>query len=112
MYHRSHYHSTTHEALGIYQGTAKLRFGVSDKEPTEGAVELDVSPGDVVVIPAGVSHRCVEEEGGFSMVGAYPRGAKQWDMNYGGEKVDVEQGVPEKDPVLGDSEQGLKGLWK
>lgn len=67
--------------------------------------------GDVVIIPAGVAHRCVEEKGGFMMVGAYPRGAPQWDMNYGGEGKKIDRTVP-MDPVQGNKEDGLVGLWK
>ena len=122
MYKRSHYHSTTHEALGVFKGSARLRFGVSDKEVSEGlesnadadlqAMETDVSAGDVLVIPSGVAHRCVEEKNGFQMVGAYPEGAKQWDMKYGGEIGKTDTSIPEFDPFLGNDEQGLKGLWK
>lgn len=112
IYHKSHYHSNTHETCGIFRGSAKLLVGVADdaSERTEGT-ELEVQAGDVVVIPAGVAHRCLEEKGGFMMVGAYPQGAPQWDMNYGGEGKNIETAVP-MDPVLGDSTDGLKGLWK
>lgn len=116
MYHQSHYHSTTHEALGVFSGSARIRFGISDKETSDNSgVEEDVKSGDVIVIPAGVAHRCVKEEDGFTMVGAYPKGAKQWDMNYGGENPGgggVEQGVPMADPVLGKDGNGLLGIWK
>lgn len=114
MYKQAHFHTTAHEVLGIYRGSARVRFGVSDNEAIEGsgAVELDVSAGDVIVIPAGVAHRCVEDRDGFTMVGAYPKGAKQWDMNYGGEEKDVSAALPEMDPVLGADTEGLTGLWK
>lgn len=114
MYHQSHYHSTTHEALGVYKGKAQLQFGMSDQDTEEERakrVVLDVSEGDVIVIPSGVAHRCLTEEGGFSMVGSYPSGAKQWDMNYGGEDKQVEMSVPEMDPVCGKDKEGLTGLW-
>ena len=36
--------------------------------------------GDVIVMPAGVSHKRLEDlEGGFQMVGSYPVGSN-WDM--------------------------------
>lgn len=64
--------------------------------------------GDVVVVPAGVGHRLLEDlEGGFEMVGSYPTG-KNWDMCYGKEgeegKVDgiKKLGWFERDPVYGD----------
>ncbi|KAJ4350825.1 hypothetical protein N0V95_004378 [Ascochyta clinopodiicola] len=53
--------------------------------------------------------------GEFMMMGAYPRG-REWDFKIGGEHEgrfrdvwDVE--VPERDPVLGVSLEGLRGLW-
>ena len=44
-----------------------------------------VRKGDVMVVPAGVAHRLLEDhDGDFSMVGSYPKG-KRWDMCYGRE---------------------------
>ncbi|KAM3423624.1 hypothetical protein BST61_g1047 [Cercospora zeina] len=105
MYSTSHFHSTTHEVLCISHGKAKLCFGHEDNVER---VEEVVEKGDVVVVPAGVAHRLWEDlEGGFGMVGSYPR-ACQWDMCYGreGEEGKVE-GIKElgwfvKDPVYGD----------
>ncbi|KAJ4991218.1 FAD-dependent pyridine nucleotide-disulfide oxidoreductase [Stagonosporopsis vannaccii] len=55
-------------------------------------------------------------EGEFMMMGAYPRG-EEWDFRIGGEHEGrfgevwgVE--VPERDPVLGTSGEGLVGLWR
>jgi uncharacterized protein YjlB len=43
-----------------------------------------VEAGDVMIVPAGVAHRLLEDQrGGFTMVGSYPKG-KNWDMCYGG----------------------------
>jgi len=115
MYRRSHYHSTTHEALCVFQGSARVRFGAADAdiggELMVDAVDVDIKAGDAIVIPAGVAHGCVEEKGGFKMVGAYPAGAKQWDLNYGGESVDVVEDLPASDPVVGKDDSGLCGLW-
>ena len=47
VYDFPHYHSTAHELLGVFQGRAKLQLG-----HTAGTT-LDVSAGDVIVIPAG-----------------------------------------------------------
>src|SRR3569833_1775890 len=41
-----HYHSQIHEALGIAQGQARVRFG------GDGGEVLDVSAGDIAVLPA------------------------------------------------------------
>src|SRR5262245_18872215 len=50
IYAYHHFHSTAHEVLGIAAGTAKVRFG------GEAGAVVEVRAGDVVVIPAGVSH--------------------------------------------------------
>ena len=84
-YTTTHYHSTTYELLCIYNGKARLCFG---GEENPDRIELLVNEGDVILIPAGVAHRLLEDlNGGFEMVGSYPVG-KQWDMCYGrqGEK--------------------------
>lgn len=80
MYNVSHFHSTSHEVLCIVSGRAKLCFG---GEENPGRVETVVGQGVVVVVPAGVAHRLLEElEKDFLMVGSYPIG-KDWDMCYG-----------------------------
>lgn len=68
-----------------------------------------VERGDVLVVPAGVGHRLLEEvEGPFEMVGAYPRGGRTWDMCYGKEEErEKVEGIRklgwfERDPVYGD----------
>ena len=106
MYSFDHFHSTSHEVLGIAAGKAKLSFGHL-KNPKR--VEEVVQKGDVIIMPAGVSHRILEDvDGGFSMVGCYPTGCN-WDMCYGksGEekKIDRIKDVAwfKRDPVYGDS---------
>ena len=111
MYSTSHFHSTSHEVLGIASGSANLCFGNEDNPKR---VETVVKRGDVVVIPAGVSHRLLEDlEGGFSMVGSYPKGAN-WDMCYGreGEEEKIE-GIKKvewfkRDPVYDDNGPALE----
>ena len=51
-------------------GSAQVRFGGEDGEL------VGVTAGDVVVIPAGVAHACIEASDDFSVVGAYPDGAR------------------------------------
>ena len=63
-----HFHSTAHEALGVYRGTATARFG------GKGGIDLKVSAGDVVIIPAGVGHKAIEASADLGIVGAYPAG--------------------------------------
>jgi len=110
VYDVHHYHSTAHEVLGVYSGSARVQFG------GESGTVCEVFAGDVVVIPAGVSHRRVSSNGDFRVVGAYPRG-QRWDMNYGneGERPQTDKNIasvpnPDADPVYG--EKGpLKELW-
>ena len=130
MYHEAHYHSTTHEGLGVFRGSARLRFGVSDDDNPNDAIELNVKVGDVIVIPAGVVHCAVQESGGFCMVGSYPevsagsafklngQGAARWDTCYSDdinvrahqEKI-AEIATPDMDPI-GGKDGPLKVYWK
>ena len=68
IYPFHHFHSTAHEALGVYRGTATARFG------GEGGIDMTVSAGDVVIIPAGVGHKAIEASADLGIVGAYPAG--------------------------------------
>lgn len=114
MYSTTHFHSTTHEVLGAVKGAARLCFG---GEENPGRVEEEVTKGDVIVVPAGVGHRLLEdvsEDGeGFEMVGSYPPGC-EWDMCYGrkGEEEKVKKIGDldwfKRDPVYGDDGPVLK----
>lgn len=80
-------------------------------------VEVELNTGDVVIVPAGVCHRMVEEtRRPFMMVGSYPEGC-EWDMCYGtqGEegKVDRIRGLVwlKADPIYGDGGPAV-GVWK
>ncbi|KAL7795895.1 RmlC-like cupin domain-containing protein [Trichoderma ceciliae] len=78
-------------------------------EHNPGRVEPVVKRGDVIVVPAGVSHRLLQDiDGGhFLMVGSYPNG-KDWDMCYGNEhdesKINNIRRLSwfDKDPIYGD----------
>ena len=105
-----HYHSNTHEVLGIYSGKALLQLGGDNGE------KVEVSAGDVIVIPAGVAHKNLTSEN-FGVVGAYPDG-KEHDMNTGKEderpqtdKNIAAVPIPDADPVRG-SGKGLCEIWK
>ncbi|MEF8793868.1 hypothetical protein [Thiohalorhabdus sp.] len=95
-----HYHSTAHEVLGAFSGSARLQFG------GPAGVEVAAEAGDAIVIPAGVAHKCLSAQG-FRVVGAYPRG-QDFDMNRGepGERPAADHHIaavplPDADPVLG-----------
>ena len=96
-----HYHSTAHEALLVYGGSAKVQLG------GEGGVTETINAGDVISIPAGVGHRNLGSTSDFHVVGAYPPD-QNVDMKYGrpGERPGADQniarlGMPATDPVFG-----------
>lgn len=75
VYKRPHYHSTTHEALVVYKGSATLRLGGH----RVGKI-VKVGRGDSIVIPAGVAHQAIKRSKDFQVFGFYPVGAKPWDL--------------------------------
>ena len=77
-------------------------------EGNNARVEAEVEKGDVIIVPAGVGHRLLDDYGsGFEMVGSYPKG-KRWDMCYGKkeEEAKIEAiaslGWFERDPLYGE----------
>lgn len=101
IYTYHHYHSTAHEVLGVYEGSATVQFGGAG-----GLVET-LRPGDVVLIPAGVAHKNLKATDNFGVVGAYPEG-QEWDLCYGkpGERPGADRNIaqvplPMSDPVCG-----------
>ncbi|QGY46021.1 hypothetical protein GM418_20810 [Maribellus comscasis] len=101
IYNFQHYHSTAHEALGVYGGWAEVQLGGS------GSEIVRIEKGDLVVLPVGTAHKRIDSGDGFAVVGAYPDG-QQWDMNYGkAEEVQPAKEniskvkLPENDPVFG-----------
>lgn len=66
IYDYLHYHSRIHEVLGVARGSAKVRFGGN-----KGRV-LQIKAGDVVILPAGTGHQCLQASRQFMVVGAYP----------------------------------------
>ena len=109
IYSFHHYHSTSHEVLGVYQGAARLHLG------GEQGQKVDVQAGDILVIPAGVGHKNLESTN-LGVVGAYP-GGRSWDLNRGeaGERPRADQNIaalplPATDPLQGHS-GGVTTLW-
>ena len=111
IYNFHHYHSTTHEVLGVFSGSARLQLG------GEQGREIRVEAGDVMVIPAGVGHKNLESSEDFGVVGAYPEG-REWDL-LKGEANDRPKAdhsiaalpIPDLDPLFG-KEGGLIETWK
>jgi uncharacterized protein YjlB len=106
-----HYHSNTHEVLGIITGSVVLQLG------GELGQKLELQKGDVVVLPAGTAHKRLSASFGFQVVGAYPNGM-DYNMNTG--KADErakaleaipQVPIPETDPVYGKDGPLIK-LWR
>jgi uncharacterized protein YjlB len=111
VYSFPHYHSTSHEVLGIYCGTATLRLG------GDHGKNVEVHSGDVIVIPPGVAHQNIGASNDFGVVGAYP-GGRDWDLLRGlpGERPKADQNIaavpiPDNDPIYG-AEGPLRQIWK
>lgn len=68
IYDFPHYHSTSHEVIGVFSGSARVRFG------DEVGIDVELREGDAVFIPAGVSHQRIASSADFCGVGAYPSG--------------------------------------
>ncbi|GAA5890770.1 hypothetical protein JCM5296_004836 [Sporobolomyces johnsonii] len=111
MYPTTHFHSTSHEVLCVSSGRAELSFGGDDNP---GRVRVVAGKGDVIVVPAGVGHRLVEdlEDQTFEMVGSYPPGCS-WDMCYGREgEGDKSEAIKKlewfkRDPIYGEEGPAL-----
>lgn len=101
IYPFHHFHSISHEVLGIVRGTATVHLG----GPSGRAVE--VRPGDVLVLPAGTGHKNDGSSPDLLVVGAYPD-AMAWDVRRGDPRehdevvANIERvPLPRTDPVYG-----------
>jgi uncharacterized protein YjlB len=110
IYPFTHYHSRTHEALGIARGEATVQLGgKSGKTFTARA-------GDALLLPAGTGHKCISSSPDLLVIGAYPPGSK-YDLMRSGEpdKAAIRARIakvakPDTDPVLGAAGAMIK-LW-
>lgn len=96
-----HYHSNTHEVIGVRSGSATLQLG------GEGGEQIKVKAGDVAVLPAGTGHKKIGSTPDFQVVGAYPNGVSH-NLKTGepGERPYVLEDIqnaplPQTDPVYG-----------
>jgi uncharacterized protein YjlB len=111
IYNFHHYHSNTHECLAIASGRAWVIFGGT------GGKRIVLNKGDVIIIPAGLAHKCSKASTDFLCVGTYP-GGNEYDINLG-TKEELEKAKsrllklakPELDPLYG-KEGFLKAFWK
>ena len=111
VYPFHHYHSNTHEVLGVFRGNALLQMG------GEHGSKMRLVAGDVIVIPAGVGHKCLEHTDDFTVVGAYPGGIEPDLMkdvtrdHPGAVRRIATVALPSTDPLYGRG-KGLLIYWK
>ena len=110
IFNYHHYHSNTHEVLGIYGGSTTLLLKGED------GLKITVKKGDVLIIPAGVAQKNLGDKNAVKCIGAYPFGSA-FDMNYGkpGERPRTDKNIaavpiPSFDPVYG-TDRGLSKIW-
>ncbi|MBM7694191.1 uncharacterized protein YjlB [Peribacillus deserti] len=101
VFNYHHFHSNTHEVLGVIKGHARIKLG------GEAGKEFDVTEGDVLVLPAGTGHINISSSPDFEVAGAYPDGMEH-NLRTGKQEEriaaieDIKQvPLPDKDPVYG-----------
>jgi len=109
IYPFHHFHSISHEVLGIVAGSVTVMLGGAAGKARE------LAQGDVAILPAGLGH-CNVGEDELLVIGAYPNGMR-WDLRRGDpdEHNEVMANIarvplPETDPVFGEAGP-LVGLW-
>jgi uncharacterized protein YjlB len=110
IYDHVHYHSRTHEVLGVARGTAKVRFGGNRGRA------LSLKAGDIAILPAGTGHQCLSASSEFLVVGAYPPSGTYDECTSSEDHGRAVKTIPKvsrppKDPVFG-KEGPLFKLWK
>jgi uncharacterized protein YjlB len=110
VYDFLHFHSATHEVLGIARGRVTVQFGGAKGR------SLTLAAGDVVVLPAGTGHRRIRASRDLLVVGAYPADGSYDEPRP--EEVDPDEArasiakvkLPRHDPVYG-TDGPLARLW-
>lgn len=105
-----HFHTRTHEVLGIARGHARVEFGGAAGE------QLEVGAGDVAILPAGTGHKRLAQSADLLVVGAYPDDS-DIDQKRAGE-MEIARALaaiatvpdPPKDPIYGTGGP-LRRLW-
>ncbi|KAI5459341.1 hypothetical protein BGZ63DRAFT_491549 [Mariannaea sp. PMI_226] len=115
---RHHFHPNTHECYGVFSGSSVLLLGVGPTEDESLGHQIQMEAGDVIVLPAGVSHCSKDFNNDYRYVGVYPKGSPRWKNEYGKVKDTCQMlreqaesiSIPDHDPVLGQNGP-LCELW-
>jgi uncharacterized protein YjlB len=111
VYDYAHYHATVHEVLGVARGKARVQFGGDHGQA------LEISAGDVAILPAGTGHQLISASDDFCVVGAYPPGppmqiTRPTPENHAKALQTIpEVKLPATDPIRGPDGPLVK-LWK
>ena len=103
IYDYLHFHSNAHEALGIAKGSADVELGGEDGRT------VTLRAGDMIVLPAGTGHRRLNASADLLVVGAYPEGQADFDIQTSGRKTPHVE-LPRTDPFFG-RDGPLMRLW-
>lgn len=111
IYPIRHFHTGTHEVLGIARGHAVVEFGGA------GGPRFVIRAGDIVILPAGTGHRRLGGSNDLLVVGAYPAGGNYDEPRP--HETDYDKAVasigrvrlPAQDPVYG-RDGPLLALWR
>ncbi|HEX4193153.1 MAG TPA: cupin [Stellaceae bacterium] len=111
VYDFLHFHTKTHEVLGIARGSVRVQFG------GDAGKVIPLKAGDAIILPAGTGHRRVTQSDDLLVVGAYPATGHYDEPKP--DEVDHDEAVaaiaktrlPVKDPIYGNAGP-LRKLWR
>jgi uncharacterized protein YjlB len=111
MYDYLHFHTHTHEVLGVAKGRVRAQLGGT------GGKAVELKAGDVVVLPAGTGHKRLSASRDLLIVGAYPATGsydepKPADIDHAKALAAIARvPAPAQDPVYG-KRGPLVELWR
>jgi uncharacterized protein YjlB len=110
IYDFVHYHSQTHEVMGVARGNAEIECG-----GIKGRI-VKLKAGDIAILPAGTGHRLIDSSRNFLVVGAYPESGRYDECTDTRERDDAVKRIakvrkPAKDPVYG-AGGPIDHLWR
>jgi uncharacterized protein YjlB len=110
IYDFAHFHPDAHEVLAIASGSVTVQIGGKTGKT------LDLSGGDMIVLPAGTIHRRLSGSENLVVVGAYPAGQENYStLKHTNEdaltgKSSISSDAPSADPMYG-AKGPLVFLW-